>query len=60
MWLTTPSSPSSLLLFAINLCCAWASLNSADTSSKASLRSLMEERFKIIYIAIEEMIVEKT
>ena len=57
--LTTPS-PSSLLLFAINLCCAWASLNSADTSSKASLRSLMEERFKIFYLAIEEMIEEKT
>ena len=37
LWFTTPSAS---VEFALNLCCALASSNSDDTSSKASFRSL--------------------
>ena len=41
LWLTTPSAS---VEFALNFCCALASSNSDDTSSKASFRSLESMR----------------
>ena len=41
LWLTTPSSS---VEFALNFCCALASSNSDETSSKASFRSLESMR----------------